>query len=66
MLEVNKIYNMDCIEGMALLDDKSIDLCVTDAPYWHHKSPISPEHDGSDWNQHSAFGKSELYQYGGR
>ena len=33
MLEVNKIYNMDCLEGMKLIDDKSIDLIVTDPPY---------------------------------
>jgi site-specific DNA-methyltransferase (adenine-specific) len=29
----NKIYNMDCIEGMKLLPDKSIDLILTDLPY---------------------------------
>lgn len=33
MLELNKIYNMDCLEGMKLIDDKSIDLVVTDPPY---------------------------------
>lgn len=33
MLEVNKIYNMDCLEGMKLIDNKSIDLIVTDPPY---------------------------------
>ena len=30
MLELNKIYNMDCLEGMKLIPDKSIDLIVTD------------------------------------
>jgi len=33
MLELNKIYNMDCIEGIKQLPDKSIDLVVTDPPY---------------------------------
>ena len=33
MLEVNKIYNMDCMEGLKLLDDNSIDLVVMDPPY---------------------------------
>ena len=33
MLELNKIYNMDCIEGLKLLDDNSIDLIVTSPPY---------------------------------
>jgi site-specific DNA-methyltransferase (adenine-specific) len=33
MLEVNKIYNMDCVEGMKLLADESVDLVVTSPPY---------------------------------
>jgi len=33
MLELNKLYNMDCMEGMKLLDDNSIDNIVTDPPY---------------------------------
>jgi site-specific DNA-methyltransferase (adenine-specific) len=33
MLEINKIYNMDCLEGMKLIPDNSIDLIVTDPPY---------------------------------
>lgn len=33
MLEVNKIYNMDCLEGMKLIEDKSIDMILCDLPY---------------------------------
>lgn len=33
MLEVNKIYNIDCVEGLKLLDDNVIDLIVTSPPY---------------------------------
>jgi len=33
MLEINKIYNMDCIEGMKMIPDKSVDSIVTDPPY---------------------------------
>jgi len=33
MLELNKIYNMDCLEGMKQLDDNSVDLIVTSPPY---------------------------------
>ena len=32
-LECNKIYNMDCLEGMGLLEDKSIDMILCDLPY---------------------------------
>jgi len=34
MLEINKIYNMDCLEGLKQLDDNSINCCVTSPPYW--------------------------------
>lgn len=33
MLEINQIYNMDCLEGLKLLPDDSVDLIVTDPPY---------------------------------
>ena len=33
MLEYNKIYNMDCLDGLRLLDDGCIDLTVTSPPY---------------------------------
>lgn len=33
MLEINKIYNMDCISGLKMLDSNSVDLVVTDPPY---------------------------------
>lgn len=32
-MELNKIYNEDCLEGMKRIPDKSIDLIVTDPPY---------------------------------
>lgn len=33
MLEINKVYNMDCVDGIKLLDDNSIDLVIIDPPY---------------------------------
>ena len=32
MLKLNKIYNLDCIDGQKL-DDQSIDLIITSPPY---------------------------------
>jgi len=32
-LELNQIYNMDCLDGMRQIEDKSIDAIVTDPPY---------------------------------
>jgi DNA modification methylase len=33
LLEINKIYCMDCRERMKLIEDKSIDLVIADPPY---------------------------------
>jgi len=33
LLEINQIYNMDCLEGMKYIDDKSIDMILCDLPY---------------------------------
>ena len=33
MIETNKIYNQDCLEGMKYIDDKTIDAIITDPPY---------------------------------
>lgn len=49
-MELDNIYFGDCINLMRDIPDKSIDLCVTDAPYLHNKSPLSPTYDGSEWN----------------
>jgi len=32
-MQLNKIYNIDCFEGVDLLEDESIDLIVTSPPY---------------------------------
>ena len=45
MLELNKIYNMDCIEGMKLIDDESIDLVITSPPYDNLR-----KYEGINWN----------------
>ena len=33
MLNINKVYNIDCIDGMKQIDDQSVDLVVTSPPY---------------------------------
>lgn len=49
MLEINKIYNEDCLEGMKKIDDKSVDAIITDLPYgqtsrnkWDSVIPFKP------------------------
>lgn len=47
-LELDKIYNMDCLEGMKLITDKSIDCIICDLPYgttsckWDTVIPFEP------------------------
>jgi adenine-specific DNA-methyltransferase len=33
-VELNKIYNKDCVEFLKQLGDETIDSCITDPPYW--------------------------------
>ena len=33
MLEINKIYNCDCLDGLKQLPDQYVDLVVTSPPY---------------------------------
>lgn len=33
MLDFDKIYNMDCVEGMKSIPDNSVDLIIADPPY---------------------------------
>ena len=33
MIEINKIYNENCLQGMSRIDDKSVDLILCDLPF---------------------------------
>ena len=33
-MELNKIHNLDCLQGLKLLADNSVDCCVTSPPYF--------------------------------
>jgi site-specific DNA-methyltransferase (adenine-specific) len=56
----NTIYNMDCLEGMAMIPDKSIDMILSDLPYgttscsWDHV--IDPT---KLWDQYERIIKDE-------
>ena len=48
MIELNKIYNEDCLEGMKRIEDKSVDMILCDLPYgttackWDTVIPFEP------------------------
>lgn len=49
MLELNKIYNIDVLDGLKLLDDESIDLIITSPPY--NKVGLNGIQKGKKWNK---------------
>ena len=51
MLNFNKNYNMDCLEGMRLLDDETVDLVVTSPPYDEIRSYNGYSFDFNDITQ---------------
>lgn len=49
MLEINQLYNVDCLEGMKEIDNGSIDCIICDLPYgqtarnkWDSVIPFEP------------------------
>lgn len=59
-LEINKIYNEDCLEGMKKIKDKSIDMILCDLPYgtidckWDSIIPL-----GKLWEQYERIIKDD-------
>lgn len=65
MIETDNIYNMDCLEGMRLIDDGSVDAVIVDLPYgmlnrknrsaaWDRQIPLEPL-----WEQYLRITKPE-------
>ncbi|MCY8754799.1 DNA-methyltransferase [Bacillus haynesii] len=48
-LELNRIYQRDCIEGMRMLPDNSVDLIVIDPPYNIGKDARWDKYSGTDY-----------------
>lgn len=51
-LELNRIYQMDCVDGMRLLPDESVDLIVSSPPYAEQRKKQYggiPEKDYPEW-----------------
>lgn len=66
MIELNRIYNEDCLEGMKRIPDKSVDLVVTDPPYLHTKGRGINRKTGKAYaNGNSKFANSDLYSTSG-
>ena len=46
MIEIDKIYNEDCLEGMKRIDDASVDAVICDLPY----GVLNGESEGGSWD----------------
>lgn len=65
-MQLDKIYNEDCIVGIKNIPDKTIDLIVTDPPYLHTKGRgINRETGKAYANGNSKFANSDLYSTSG-
>jgi site-specific DNA-methyltransferase (adenine-specific) len=62
MLELNKIYNMDCMDGLRKMDDNIIDLVVTSPPYnvdlgnnKYNKNPYNLYNDNKEHQEYISW-----------
>ena len=46
MIELNKIYNEDCLEGMKRIPDGSVDCVICDLPY----GVLNKQSEGGRWD----------------
>ena len=46
MIELDKIYNEDCLQGMKRIDDATIDCIITDLPY----GVLNADSEGGSWD----------------
>ena len=53
MIELNKIYNIDCLIGMQDIEDKSIDMICCDLPY----GVLNKNNKSSKWDEIIPFDK---------
>jgi site-specific DNA-methyltransferase (adenine-specific) len=74
-LELNRIYQRECIEGMRMIPDKSVDLVTTDPPYgieyksnWSDKFKEISNDNSTEWlpdffNQLNRVTKQDSHLY---
>lgn len=67
MLELNKLYNMDCMDGMKEFPDKYFDLAIVDPPYGGGSSQNgNVERKNGLQGGHADFEQRNRSRFGGR
>ena len=61
-MELNKIYNIDCLERLKQLDDECVDLIITSPPYNLGKAHHTGNNRFKAYNEYNDDMPEELYQ----
>lgn len=63
MIELNKIYNEDCLETLAKMEDNSVDLIITSPPYnkGHYSGKNRNNNSVHTWNSSKTIGGQLVY-----
>lgn len=61
-MDINNIYNIDCLEGLKQLPNESIDLIITSPPYNLGKTHHTGNHRFESYNQYNDDMPEDLYQ----
>lgn len=56
-----RLIKGDCLEKMKEIESESVDLILTDPPYWHKKSPGKPYSQRKAYNTDSKFANSKIF-----
>lgn len=62
ILEINKIHNIDCLDGLKMLESDSIDLIITSPPYNLGKQHHTGNNRFKSYNEYDDNMPEELYQ----
>ena len=62
MLEINKIYNEDCLDGMKRIPDGSVDLIITSPPYNLGKNHHTGNNKFKSYSEYNDDMPEPLYQ----
>ena len=59
MIELDKIYNIDCLQGIKQIDSNSVDLVVTSPPY-NIGIDYGGYNDKKEWDKYELFIRTVL------
>lgn len=61
-MDINNIYNIDCLDGLRQLESESIDLIITSPPYNLGKIHHTGSHRFESYTEYDDNMPEDLYQ----